>query len=648
MESSHAADGHYPDSRPWTRWWWFANPIRREDLAAQLDWLRDMGFGGVEIAWVYPQPGQAPGVRWLSPEWSELTAFASHRAESIGLGCDFTFGTLWPFGGSAVGEDDAAQNFDGPSQQRLRKSWEAPIEGRILNHLDASALERYADAMATAIAPALTGGRRPAFFCDSWEIRTEGLWSTGFGDAFRRRFGYAIEPLMRELDAQPDARYDYRKLIGEFVLREFYQPYAALCRRHGGFARVQCHGAPTDLLAAYAAAEVPESESLLFDPEFSQIAASAATLAGRPVVSAEAFTCLYGWNRWPGPAPHQGAENIGDIRLLGDALIANGVNHLIWHGTPFQPRGRPQRFYASVHVGPDASFAGDLPDCNRYFTAVCGIMREGVPLTDLAVYLPLEDQRMAGRLPQHLRKPSGEHNWELHHLRFPAETAGRQPTWVSGHFLRDAEFSHGRLRCGQAVFSSLYLDCAWLDGDALDSITRLVTQGLPLCLKRRPRQPGRHRSAAYEQTLDRLIRSGSVAPRIVKSAAGPPVLSASKPPPFRCRVADGELLVFLAHPRAAGLAYPLEPEHFRTAAPLEMEIAIHWADRWIRTRCAFGQAGSRILRVSKTGAAGFVEVADAVAEITGRARGCGPRGLQPSHRHNRGLGSRCGPGAGGS
>ncbi len=599
---------HYPDSRPWTRWWWFANPIRREDLARQLDWLRDTGFGGVEIAWVYPQPGEPPGVRWLSPEWSDLVSFASRHAASIDLGCDFTFGTLWPFGGTIVDKSDASLNYDGPSPQRLRKSWECPDEGGILNHLDAAALERYAAVMGAALAPALTEMRRPAFFCDSWEVRPEGLWSAGFGAAFRERFGYDIGPLMPALDEHPDARYDYRKLIGELVLREFYQPYATLCRRHGGFARVQCHGAPTDLLAAYATAEVPESEALLFDPGFSQIAASAATLASRPVVSAEAFTCLYGWHRWPGPGHHQGEEHIGDIRLLGDALVANGVNHLIWHGTPLQSHDRPRRFYASVHVGPDASFAADLPACNRYFGEICGIMREGIPFTDVAVYLPLEDQRMSGELPESLRKPSGEYHWELHYLRFPAELAGRQPTWVSDLFLRDAEFRNDRLHCGQTTFTALYLDCEWLDGDALDSITRLVAQGLPLCLKRLPRQPGRRRSPAYDAMLDRLVRSGRVADQFAEIAANRPVLSTVKPPPFRCRVVDGDLTVFLAHPCAAGLTYPLEPGHFRTAGPVEMDLAIHWAGRRIDTRCAFGPAGSRVLSVSRTGAAGFVEI----------------------------------------
>ncbi|MCU0722728.1 MAG: hypothetical protein MUC63_03800, partial [Planctomycetes bacterium] len=266
------AETWYPDARPWTRWWWFSGEIREEDVAFQLDWLARNGFGGAEIAFLYPLPGARPGPKWLSPEWSAIVAFAKRAAGERGLGLDFTFGTLWPFGGTIVEERDASQTFDGPLKRRLRISWEAPLAGPILNHLDRGALERYAAKMGAALAPALAG-RPSGLFCDSWEVPVEKLWAAGFGEAFRARFGYAIEPFLKDLDARPDVRYDYRRLLSDAVLEQFYRPYGELCRRLGGFSRVQCHGAPTDLLAAYAAADVPESEAVLFDPHFSQLAA---------------------------------------------------------------------------------------------------------------------------------------------------------------------------------------------------------------------------------------------------------------------------------------------------------------------------------------------------------------------------------------
>ena len=101
------------------------------------------------------------------------------------------------------------------------------------------------------------------------------MWTDGFGECFAREFGYRVEPYMPRLDDEPDVRYDYRRLLSRLVLDEFYQPFAEVCHEHGALARVQWHGAPTDLIAAYAAVDVPESETLLFDPPFSTIVASA-------------------------------------------------------------------------------------------------------------------------------------------------------------------------------------------------------------------------------------------------------------------------------------------------------------------------------------------------------------------------------------
>ena len=43
-----------PAARPYTRWWWFSGPIEPAVIESQLDWAKANGFGGVEIAWVYP------------------------------------------------------------------------------------------------------------------------------------------------------------------------------------------------------------------------------------------------------------------------------------------------------------------------------------------------------------------------------------------------------------------------------------------------------------------------------------------------------------------------------------------------------------------------------------------------------------------
>jgi hypothetical protein len=616
----------YPDSRPWTRWWWFNVGLREVDIESQLDWVKTNGFGGVELAFIYPLPGQKRGPDFLSPEWSQKVAHAKRHCELLGLGCDFTFGTLWPFGGTFVSEGDASQRFDGPSPQRLGRSWELPEEGRILNHLDRHAFGHYADKMGGALKEAMKG-TRSALFCDSFEVETEGLWTIGFGERFQGRCGYDVRPYMPKLDEHPDVRYDYRKLIAEYVLEGFYAPFTEYSHRIGSFTRVQSHGAPCDLLAAYAAADVPESEAILFDPEFSLIPASAAVLSGKPVVSAEAFTCLYGWNPYPGPGPHQGEEQVADLKLLADALFANGVNHIFWHGMPYQMRAdgsrltangrnseavscKPKavsRFYASVHVGPDSAFATELPEFNAYMERVCAAMKLGRPYADMAVYLPLEDQWMKGELPQEQQKPSAKYHWEMHYLRFPAELHGRQPLWVSAPFLEQARFEDGALLVGDARFGLLYVDCEWLDSDGLAQVSRVAKAGMPVCLKRIPKRPGRaldkRAAKEFQLTLEALTRLNNVSSDLGTLSQEPPLVSGRDVPDFWCRLVDDELLFFFGHPASRGLTYPLEYGRAARAGRTGRDLKFNLGGSAPAFELAveFGFCESLLLRVSRTG-----------------------------------------------
>jgi hypothetical protein len=108
------------DARPWTRWWWFEERLKKADITAQLEWMRDNGIGGAEVAW-WTHNGtidpEAPEM--LSPEWSEACLHARQEAARLGLRLDFTFGTQWPFGGTWVDPEHAAQTWNGPSRYRV-------------------------------------------------------------------------------------------------------------------------------------------------------------------------------------------------------------------------------------------------------------------------------------------------------------------------------------------------------------------------------------------------------------------------------------------------------------------------------------------------------------------------------------------------
>ncbi len=628
--ASSAADLHTglaraDDSRPYTRWWWFASEIRREDIAAQLDWLKAHNFGGVEIAWVYPlnieryakyypmigeeeRRRRAPRLEWLGEEWSGVAAFAKRYANHVGLGCDFTFGSAWPFGDSLVPPGDRTKIFgqDGFDEEIII-SWEYPQYGHTIDHLDRGALERYGDRMGAALAEALKG-RPSALFCDSWEVETRRIWTAGFGQAFRQRYGYDIAPYMDGIyqPERSEQRYDYLKLISEYVIDQFYRPFTEICHRRGALSRVQCCGSPTDIITAYAAVDIPESEMMLYEPGYSRIVASAACLAGRPVVSCETFTCMYGW-----PRERIREEQIGDLKLVADAAFANGVNRIIWHGTPFNAPDREEvSFYASVHVGREGTLAPHLKDFNRYLETVSSLMTRGRTRADVAVYLPLEDAWVAGEYPAELQLPWSWGAYELRYVAFPEELRGCQPLWINRHFLERGDLEDGVLRCGDAAFALLYVDVKFLDSAALDTILGLAERGLKVCLKGMPREPGVRKSGDYQARLERLLGLDNVSREYRELQPDPPLLSGNDLPLFWCREEGEYCYIFIAHPEVSRVSYPIEPGQWSRAQETVREVVLHSAGRAQTLELRFAPLQSLMLRVDRSGNVEYIDLAD--------------------------------------
>jgi hypothetical protein len=619
--------GHfYSTAKPYTRWWWFASEIRKDDIARQLDWLKERGFGGVEIAWVYPlnierykkwytwitddqRKIEEPRPKWQSPEWSDIVAFAKEHAGRIGLGVDFTFGTAWPFGDSLVPEEDRAKVYGRPDyRQKVIISWEYPRNGLVIDHMNKPAFERYAARMSAALGKAARIGRPSGFFVDSWEVETNGIWTDGFGAAFKKRYGYDIEPFMAALQAPENAgpRYDYMKLVSEFVIENFYKPFTGACHDAGAFSRVQANGSPTDLLDAYATADVPETEALLYEPGFGRIAASAAAFSGRKDVTSETFTCAYGF-----PRDHFKEEQTADLKLIADAVLANGVNHIIWHGTPFNPANAAHdgEFYASVHIGEKGALSGELAAFNQYMENVSARMGDGATYSNMAVYIPVEDAWVQGEYPKEMQFAwTGTGAYELRYIEPAAETKGYHPLWINGTFLKRASLENGRLRLGDAVFSSLYVDVDYMDAEALKTILDLAKKGFPVCLKKKPSQPGRNQSAFYRSYVEELSGLPNVSADLRGLALPKPLVEGERLPDFWCRVKDGETTIFFAQPLAQNLKLPLKYGQSFMDKEMTRRVVIHANGKSIPYDLVFKPYQSILVHVDKSGRLSLVDI----------------------------------------
>lgn len=607
----------YASHKPYTRWWWFSSEIDDNDTREQLIWLRDHEFGGVEIAWIYPMGLDSTTAHpdFLSDEWASHVAFAKRIADSLGLGCDFTFGTLWPFSSVDLPAGDQTRDyFDTVESARRGYTWDFPREARILNHLDAQAFYRYADKMNRGLAEACKGSRS-GVFVDSWEVETQYLWTPGFDTAFFADHGYDISPYMENrtlFDAgNEEVFYDYMHTLSGYVLREFYQPFADNATRVGAFSRAQCGGAPTDLLTAFTLVDVPETEAILYEPPFSKIAASAATLAGKPVVSAETFTCAYGWTslryqNGRGHSPHQGKEQIADLKLICDALFANGTNQIIWHGFPYNKVGDTSNFFyttCQISTHPGNTLTGDaLTEFNRYMTRVSNYMRRGKNYSDLAVYMPLEDAWMHPYYPDSVRKVKAFF-WGQYEMRFidtPKEFKGMQPIWVNSHFLSTATYCDGRLNCGKTSFAALYCDVEYMEMDALKHILRLAKEGLPVLMPRLPKEPGKVKHPEYAPLLAELQTLPNFQSSIFDSQLIP-LIKGQSLPDFWIRQDGNTYYIFVANPLTQTISYPLDYCYAFTDKGSLRTITVNHHGKSEQVTLRFRPMESLLLEVTKKG-----------------------------------------------
>lgn len=619
----------YPTSQPFTRWWWFATEIKKEDIRHQLDWMNSMNFGGVEIAWIYPlfrykemyarsysrhYPKDTSAQKWLSDDWSDMISYAKTYADSIGLVCDFTFGSAWPVAGSNISKPFRTQIYgDTTFQQLLTFSWEWPDTQFVINHLDSNAFFEFAEPVGNALRAALKGSKS-ALFTDSWEIKLNGtnkIWTPGFDQSFKENFGYDIIPYMEAgLDSFPDVRYDYMLHLDKSVTEGFYKPYVRKCRELNAWSRVQCLGAPADVMTTYSLVDIPETEAMLNNPNYSRIVSSSACLASKKLITSETFTCMYGF-----PATYLRQEQTADLKMVADALFAQGVNQHIYHGTPYNPKGSDTiDFFATTYFGPGGSLEPELAAFNNYIGKVSGILQRGKTYSDVAIYIPYEDGVMKGPYPKERQRVWVWGEYELRYIYPPKETEGYHPLWVNRHFLEQSVFEDNKLIVGDAQFTMLYIDVEYMDIRALQRVLELAKEGLPVCLKREPKQPGKNKSAEYRELINILRTLNNVHENFQKVIDHPPLVQAvmegDSIPDYWCRVEkDGTHYLFLAQRPSKNLQYPIYSGQSIMKESDFSELVININGNKITEKFEFEPYQSLMLKISAKGVIQMLDIA---------------------------------------
>lgn len=112
-----------PDNiaRPYARWWWNGNVVRREEIDRELKIMKEGGLAGVEITPIRMpdevEDVQGEPVVWLSDEWLSILKYTTEKAKAMNMQVDMIVGTGWPFGGDFLENDETIQGI----QQRVIK-----------------------------------------------------------------------------------------------------------------------------------------------------------------------------------------------------------------------------------------------------------------------------------------------------------------------------------------------------------------------------------------------------------------------------------------------------------------------------------------------------------------------------------------------
>jgi hypothetical protein len=358
-------------------------------------------------------------------------------------------------------------------------------EGYVIDHFSSEALKNYLSPFDKAFRSTDLKGLR-AYFNDSYEVddaRGQSDWTPLLFDEFRVRRGYDLKmnlPALLQKDT-PDknARIlsDYRQTISDLILDNFTKGWTAWANKQGKITRNQAHGSPANILDLYAASDIPETEGT--DYFRAKFATSAANVAGKKLVSAEAAT-------WLG---EHFSSTLADVKENADNYFIAGVNHIFYHGTCFSPSGIEWpgfQFYAAVEFSPANPIWNDLGILNKYISRVQSFMQNSRPDNDVLLYFPVFDRYSdyKNTLIEHFDAISpGFADSEFKKAADFMYNKGYGFDYISDSQLENLLFSENKIYSGGSAWSTVLLPhCKYIPVGSFNRIINLADKGATIIL----------------------------------------------------------------------------------------------------------------------------------------------------------------------
>lgn len=442
-----------PAARPMMRWWWFGPDVEDAEVERELSAMAAAGFGGAEVAFVYPlRQVRHP---FLSPGFGDRLRHAAEFARSLGLRFDLTIGSGWSYGGPHIGPEHAARRLHWESRELTAAAVQAPVvapwpgdelvaafladgsprdapsgwaplpltdsmitigegrgprtvlfawsrptgqnvkraaagaEGPVLDHYSAAATRKHLSALGDRLLAAVPAGLIGSVFCDSLEVYAAD-WTPELPAEFARRRGYDPLPHLHRLTVDEAGSAEFRTDFYRTLTELAEDNFIAVCREWAAG-----HGVPFRL-QGYGVPPVTVSSNRHAD-----------------LIEGEGW----GWTeltqtRWASSAGHlHGRPVISSeiwtwvhspsfratpLDLKGEAHehFLLGINQFVGHGWPYSPPDAPGLgwyFYAAGALDDRNPWWPAMPALNAYLTRLGWLLRQGEPAADVKLYLPASD-----------------------------------------------------------------------------------------------------------------------------------------------------------------------------------------------------------------------------------------------------------------
>ena len=375
-----------------------------------------------------------------------------------------------------------------------------------LDPFDSAAIQRYYDNWLGTHPELLefAGTTLRALFSDSYEFFAQRHFAQDLLQQFRERRGYDVTPLLPTvfqpardqwfffftgLRTAPDFTfgevshriiYDYDLTVSDLFFEHWYPVSRQWAEKHNLLFRQQGYNPPLDVIKAAGAAHIPETEG--GNELMLKRVASGGHLYGKSIISAEAFVFF-----------PQGGFGLTpqDYKQGIDLLMTAGVNHIVYHGTPYRwdepgygetgwsPFISP---YGATNISAIFSEADSFwkfqQHVNLYAARLQYLLRQGEPDADMLVYLPLFYKPDDGRFAATVRT---------------IDACGYAWEWVNDELLTQAVWTGDGIQAGAMTFQAIILpDVAAIPLATAENLAQLAQKGAPIIIfgERPKQQPG--------------------------------------------------------------------------------------------------------------------------------------------------------------